>query len=87
VTESFIFIEHSESPEGSTRTPEAEDEGAGIQQAKIQSRETKALAEAELTETLTGILQKVADRDVDIVVRREKKPRRLPSRYIREFGP
>ncbi|KAJ6449990.1 hypothetical protein C8R45DRAFT_1084101 [Mycena sanguinolenta] len=35
VTESFIFIEHSESPEGSTRTPEAEDEGAGIPAAKI----------------------------------------------------
>jgi hypothetical protein len=30
VTESFIFIEHSEYPEGSTRTPEAEDERAGI---------------------------------------------------------
>ncbi|KAJ7808708.1 hypothetical protein B0H14DRAFT_3151901 [Mycena olivaceomarginata] len=66
---SFIFIEHSESPEGSTRTPEAEDKGAGIQQAKIQSRETKALAEAGLT----GILQKVADRDVDMVLRRERK--------------
>ncbi|KAJ6512439.1 hypothetical protein C8R45DRAFT_960445, partial [Mycena sanguinolenta] len=55
---SFIFIEHSESPEGSTRTPEAEDEAAGITEAKIQSREIKDLAEAGLTETLAGILQK-----------------------------
>jgi hypothetical protein len=48
---------------------------------------TKDLAEAGLTETLTGILQKVVDTDVNMVVRREKKPRRLSSRYVGEFGP
>jgi hypothetical protein len=87
VTESFIFIKHSNPTKGSTRTPEVEDEGAGIPEAKIQSRETKDLAEAGLTKTLTGILQKVVDTGVDIVVRREKKPHCLSSSYVEEFGP
>lgn len=47
-------------PEGSESTPEGQDRGAGSPDDKIQSTEIKDLGDAGLTETVSGILQKVA---------------------------
>jgi hypothetical protein len=55
-----MFMEHKVFPEGRERTPEAQDRGAGSPEDKTQSTEIKDLGDAGLTETVSGILQKVA---------------------------
>jgi hypothetical protein len=61
VTESFVCIEHTVSPQGRVRIPEATEPGAEMPADKIQLRDTRDVAEEESTEVERGMLQNVAE--------------------------